>query len=75
MILTHFFFNGNGTVKGFETLLQKKIDKYTGWVSYTFINSENIYPLLNDDKPFLIILKKMNLKFLIIMRLMVGIFP
>ena len=28
--------------------MQKKIDKYTGWVSYTFIDSENIYPLLND---------------------------
>ena len=50
--LNSLFFNGNGTVKGFETLLQKKIDKYTGWVSYTFIDAENIYPLLNYGNSF-----------------------
>ena len=46
------FFTGTGTVKGFETLLQKKIEKYTGWISYTYIDAENIFPLLNDGNPF-----------------------
>ena len=50
--LNSLFFNGNGTVKGFETLLQKKVDKYTGWVSYTYLDAENIFPLLNYGKPF-----------------------
>ena len=46
------FFTGSGTVKGFETLLQKKIEKYTGWISYTYIDAENIFPLLNDGLSF-----------------------
>jgi len=50
--LNSLFFNGNGTVKGFETLLQKKVDKYTGWVSYTYLDTENIFPLLNEGNPF-----------------------
>jgi len=50
--LNSLFFNGNGTVKGFETLLQKKVDKYTGWVSYTYLDAENIFPLLNYGNPF-----------------------
>ena len=50
--LRSLFFNGNGTVRGFENLLQKKIDKYTGWISYTYIDAENIFPLLNDGNPF-----------------------
>ena len=50
--LNSLFFNGSGTVKGFETLLQKKVDKYTGWVSYTYLDTENIFPLLNDGNPF-----------------------
>jgi hypothetical protein len=50
--LNSLFFNGSGTVKGFETLLQKKSDKYTGWVSYTYLDTENIFPLLNDGNPF-----------------------
>ena len=50
--LNSLFFNGDGEVKGFETLLQKKIDKYTGWISYTYIDAENIFPLLNYGNPF-----------------------
>ena len=50
--LNSLFFNGDGKVKGFETLIQKKIDKYTGWVSYTYIDAENIFPLLNYGNPF-----------------------
>ena len=50
--LNSLFFNGDGEVKGFETLVQKKIDKYTGWVSYTYIDAENIFPLLNYGDPF-----------------------
>ena len=50
--LNSLFFNGNGEVRGFETLIQKKMDKYTGWVSYTYIDAENIFPLLNYGDPF-----------------------
>ncbi len=50
--LNSLFFNGDGEVKGFETLVQKKIDKYTGWISYTYIDAENIFPLLNYGDPF-----------------------
>jgi len=50
--LSSLFFNGNSTVKGFETLIQKKIKKYTGWISYTYIDAENIFPLMNDGLPF-----------------------
>ena len=50
--LNSLFFNGDGEVKGFETLLQKKIDKYTGWISYTYIDAENVFPLLSYGKPF-----------------------
>ena len=50
--LSNLFFNGSGIAKGFETLIQKKINKYTGWISYTFTDAENTYPLLNDGNPF-----------------------
>ena len=50
--ISSLFFTGNGTVKGFETLLQKKIDKFTGWISYTYLDAENIFPLMNDGLPF-----------------------
>tara|TARA_B100001564_G_scaffold358602_1_gene377731 strand:+ start:938 stop:3301 length:2364 start_codon:yes stop_codon:yes gene_type:complete len=50
--LNSLFFNGDGDVKGFETLVQKKMDKYTGWISYSYIDAENIFPLLNYGKPF-----------------------
>jgi outer membrane receptor for ferrienterochelin and colicin len=50
--LNSLFFNGDGEVRGFETLIQKKMDKYTGWVSYTYIDAENIFPLLNYGDPF-----------------------
>jgi len=50
--ISSLFFTGSGTVKGFEILLQKKIEKYTGWISYTYIDAENIFPLLNDGLSF-----------------------
>ena len=50
--ISSLFFTGSGTVKGFETLLQKKIEKYTGWISYTYIDAENTFPLLNDGLSF-----------------------
>ena len=50
--ISSLFFTGTGTVKGFEILLQKKIEKYTGWISYTYIDAENIFPLLNDGLSF-----------------------
>ena len=32
--------------------MQKKIDKFTGWISYTYLDAENIFPLMNDGLPF-----------------------
>ena len=46
------FFNGSGEVKGFEVLLQKKIEKYTGWISYTYTDVKHLFPLLNEGKKF-----------------------
>ena len=50
--LRSLFFNGSGEVKGFEVLLQKKIEKYTGWISYTYTDVEHLFPLLNEGKKF-----------------------
>jgi len=52
MDLRSLFFNGSGEVKGFEVLLQKKIEKYTGWISYTYTDVDHLFPLLNEGKKF-----------------------
>jgi hypothetical protein len=35
------FFQGTGRAKGVEVLLQKKLGRYTGWLSYTLASAEN----------------------------------
>jgi ferric enterobactin receptor len=39
------FFNGTGTAKGIEFLVQKKSGKLNGWVSYTLGQSINNFPV------------------------------
>lgn len=46
-----FFYQGTGTAKGIEFLVQKKYGKYTGWFCYTLGNVEYDIPELGDD-PF-----------------------
>ncbi|MBT4409678.1 MAG: TonB-dependent receptor [Bacteroidetes bacterium] len=51
-----FFYQGSGTAKGLEFLLQKKYGDYSGWASYTYqevrhqfdIYGENWYPASHD---------------------------
>jgi len=46
------FMIGDGRVKGIQTLLQKKIGSFTGWISYTLMKAEDRFPQLNDDQYF-----------------------
>ena len=52
MDLRSLFFNGSGEIKGFEVLMQKKIEKYTGWISYTYTDVDHLFPLFNEGKNF-----------------------
>jgi len=50
---THeLFFQGDGTISGFELLAQKKIGKTTGWLAYTYSNVINTFPGMNNGLPF-----------------------
>jgi len=46
-----FFYQGSGTSKGIEILLQKKTGDYNGWISYTLGNVTYEFPDLSAD-PF-----------------------
>ncbi len=46
-----FFYQGTGTSKGLEFLIQKKIGNYNGWLSYTLANVTYDFPELSAD-PF-----------------------
>lgn len=46
-----FFYQGTGTARGIEFLLQKKFGAYTGWISYTLGKVEYNFPGLSE-KPF-----------------------
>lgn len=35
------YYNGSGRAKGIEVLAQKKLGRYTGWISYTLADAEN----------------------------------
>ncbi len=39
---------GEGVAKGVEVLVQKTLNNYTGWVSYTLSDIQNTFPDLND---------------------------
>jgi ferric enterobactin receptor len=43
------FFNGTGTAKGIEFLVQKKNGKLNGWVSYTLGQALNNFPVYSDE--------------------------
>jgi len=46
------FYEGSGTAKGFEVLLQKKFGSYTGWIAYTYSRVEYQFDELNNGEPY-----------------------
>ncbi len=42
---TEFFYHGKGTAKGIDFLLQKKVGKLTGWISYTLGQVKYEFPI------------------------------
>jgi hypothetical protein len=43
------FYSGTGRAKGIEVLLQKKMGRYTGWVSYTLADAENKFAIYGNN--------------------------
>ncbi|WP_442587612.1 TonB-dependent receptor [Pedobacter sp. AW31-3R] len=43
------FYNGEGYAKGIEFMAQKKVGKYTGWVSYTLAEAYNKFDVYGTD--------------------------
>ncbi|AYL98954.1 TonB-dependent receptor [Mucilaginibacter celer] len=43
------FYEGTGRTKGIELLVQKKLGRYTGWVSYTLANAQNKFSAYGDN--------------------------
>lgn len=46
------FFQGDGIVRGFELLAQKKMGKTTGWLAYTYSSVIHTFPEMNNGLPF-----------------------
>lgn len=46
------FYQGSGTAKGFEVLMQKKFGSYTGWLSYTYSRVTHQFEELNNGDPY-----------------------
>ena len=46
------FYEGSGTAKGFEVLLQKKFGSYTGWLAYTYSRVEHQFDELNNGEVY-----------------------
>ncbi|WP_081431269.1 TonB-dependent receptor [Moorena bouillonii] len=44
--------HGNGKIRGLDVLVQKKVGKYTGWISYTLSNVSYQFDGLNEGKVF-----------------------
>jgi ferric enterobactin receptor len=42
------FYTGDGNAKGIEVLIQKKLGKYTGWLSYTLANAQNKFAVYGN---------------------------
>jgi hypothetical protein len=42
------FYNGKGFARGLEVLLQKKLGRYTGWLSYTLADAENKFAIYGN---------------------------
>ena len=43
------FFNGTGTVRGVDVLLQKKFGAYTGWIGYTYAQAKSSIAQFGDQ--------------------------
>ena len=43
------FYEGSGRAKGIEVLLQKKLGRYTGWISYTLADAENKFAVYGNN--------------------------
>lgn len=43
------FYNGIGYARGIEVLAQKKFGKFTGWLSYTFLEAKNQFDVYGDE--------------------------
>ncbi|MDB5137465.1 MAG: TonB-dependent Receptor Plug Domain protein [Mucilaginibacter sp.] len=43
------FYTGSGRTEGIEILLQKKLGRYTGWVSYTLADAENKFAVYGNQ--------------------------
>ncbi len=43
------FFQGSGRAKGIEVLLQKKLGRYTGWLSYTLADAKNKFAAYGNN--------------------------
>jgi ferric enterobactin receptor len=42
------FYTGSGNAKGVEILLQKKLGRYTGWISYTLADAEDKFAVYGN---------------------------
>jgi len=47
--VTENFYSGQGRAKGIEVLVQKKLGRYTGWLSYTLADAENKFPVYGNN--------------------------
>jgi ferric enterobactin receptor len=43
------FYTGSGNAKGVEILLQKKLGRYTGWISYTLADAEDKFAIYGNN--------------------------
>lgn len=49
LVPSETFFNGTGTVRGVDVLVQKKFGAYTGWVGYTYAMAKNRIAQFGDQ--------------------------
>ncbi|WP_091145092.1 TonB-dependent receptor [Mucilaginibacter pineti] len=49
LTVTEDFYQGVGRAEGLELLVQKKLGRYTGWVSYTLAKAENKFSAFGND--------------------------
>jgi len=43
------FYQGSGTARGLELLIQKKVGRHSGWISYTLSKTEETFPTLEAE--------------------------
>lgn len=56
LVLNNFideeFLQGKGTAYGLEVLLERRLDDWGGWLSYTWANTDRTIDGINDGEPF-----------------------